>query len=125
MLARVIVCDRDARLRTGNGREPDRKSAIEKRIGAESHDQIALRFTLINHRWFRFSSERRAVRVGRLWLPDLLGTFTAYRIDYGHVLVGFAMSWIDFAVSVDQRIGIVRRRKSIENGWVGRPTIKK
>jgi hypothetical protein len=66
------------------------------------------------------------VRVGRFWLPDLLGTFTAYRIDDGHVLVGFAMSWIDFAVSVDQRIGIVRRRKSIEtDGWVGRPAIKK
>jgi hypothetical protein len=55
------------------------------------------------------------VRVGRFWLPDLLGTFTAYRIDDGH----------DFAVSVDQRIGIVRRRKSIEtDGWVGRPAIK-
>jgi hypothetical protein len=66
------------------------------------------------------------VRVDRLWLPDLLGTFTPDRIDDCLVIVSFAMSWIDFAVSVDRRIGIVRRRKSIEtDGWVGRPAIKK
>jgi hypothetical protein len=45
VLALEIGDDCFAELRTGNGRQPDRHSAIEKRIGAASRDQIALRFS--------------------------------------------------------------------------------